>query len=160
MTNDIAGYDPMHIALKYVAATCIDEGLTEDAEDLARFLDLIDLAPRTVGLLHTWILSQRGQLREALSHCEELTYKHPEAEEFQPVLAVLRYTCQDPGWRVVCTALIESETTSADNKRLAQSLLDGSFGAPATAKPASESEVPAAPVAPIDYAALGAYMRV
>ena len=156
MQNE-AGFDPMHIALKYVAATCIDEGLTEDAEALARFLELIALAPRTVGLLQTWLLSQKGQLREALRHCEELVYQFPEAEEFQPVLAVLRYACQDPNWRVVCATLIESETTSPESKRLAHSLLDGTFGNPAPAETEPVEATESLPM--IDYVDMSQYMR-
>ena len=168
MQNEVS-FDPMHIALKYVAATCIDEGLTEDAEILAHFLDLIDLAPRTVGLLQVWILSQKGQLRDALRHCQGLVNQFPEAEEFQPVLAVLGYSCNEQGWRNVCTKLLESPTASEDNKTLVSTLLDGTFGTPAhvkaeaEAKAKAEAEAEAAASAAqttsFDYAAMGGYMR-
>jgi hypothetical protein len=151
--------DPLHVALKYLAATCIDEGLTDDAEALAQFLDLIRIAPRTVGLLQVWTLSQRGMLREALRQCEELAHLYPDAEEFQPVLAVLRYAGNDPTWRGVCDRLLESETTTPESKRLASSLLEGTFG---TKKPSDEPAAEAPPPQPepaIDFAAMGGYMR-
>jgi hypothetical protein len=153
-------FDPLYVAMKYVAGTCIDEGLTQDAEALASFLDLIRIAPRTVGLLQVWTLSQRGLLSEALRQCEELVNLYPDADEFQPVLAVLRYAGNDRTWRSVCERLLESESATPESKRLASSLLDGTFG---TKKPSAEAEAdeepaPAAEPA-IDYAAMGGYMR-
>ena len=166
MQNEVS-FDPMHVALKYVAATCIDEGLTEEAEVLVHFLELIDIAPRTVGLLQVWILSQKGLLHDALRHCHALVSQFPEAEEFQPVLAVLGYSCNEDGWRLVCDKLLESPTSSQDNKQLVSTLLDGTFGTPAHAKAdaeakaraAAEAEASASPAEAFDYAAMGGYMR-
>lgn len=152
-------FDPLHIALKYVAATCIDEGLTDDAEAMANYLDLIGLAPRTVGLLQIWTMSQRGQLRDALRLCEEMANQFPEAEEFQPVLAVLGYACNESQWQATCTRLIDSPTVSADTKKLMDTLMDGTFGTavPEAAEPAADA--PQNDTNYVDYAAVSGYLR-
>lgn len=152
-------YDPLHVALKYIAAACIDEGLLEEAESMARYLELVNVSPRTVGLLQVWTLSQRGHLAEALRTCEVLTTNHPEADEFQPLLAVLRYACADPRWQAVCERLLESPTASADSKRLANSLIDRTFGV--KSQPfESTSDAGAAVAEPdIDFASMSAYLR-
>lgn len=160
-TNTV--HDPMHVALKYVAGVCIDENLLEQAESLLVFLEMVNVAPRTVGLLHVWTRSQRGDLREALRRCNELSEIYPDAEEFQPLLAVLRYAGGEPTWRVVCDRLVESRTASADSKRLAASLLDGTFGRKKPAQgPAAEEETADSGepgTERFDYAAQGGFMR-
>ena len=91
----------------------------------------------------------------------------PEAEEFQPVLAVLGYSCNEEGWRLVCDKLLESPTASQENKQLVSTLLDGTFGTPAhakaeaeaKAKAAAEAEASASQTTAFDYAAMGGYMR-
>lgn len=159
-----APHDPLHVALKYVAGVCIDENLLEEAESMLVFLEMVQVAPRTVGLLQVWTRSQRGDLREALRRCNELAEFYPDAEEFQPLLAVLRYAGGEPTWRAVCDRLIESPSASAESKRLAASLLDGSFGrkkpphAAADTDPA-EPEPETTAVEPFDFAAHGSFMR-
>jgi hypothetical protein len=62
-TNE--NFAPIQVALKYVASCCIDEDMLQEAETMTDFLDLSNVAPRTVGLLRIWILSQKGHLRES-----------------------------------------------------------------------------------------------
>jgi hypothetical protein len=148
---------PLHVAMKYIAAACIDESMIEEAETIARFLELSRIAPRTVGLVQVWINSQKGHLREASRQCEELMAEFPGADEFVPVGAILRYACKDPRWRVLCTELIESATATEETKRLAASLLDGSFGTAAADadQPAAAERVEPA----FDFAEMSSYMR-
>ena len=152
-------FEPLHIALKYVAATCIDEGLTDDAEAMANYLDLIGLAPRTVGLLQIWTMSQRGQLRDALRVCEAMASQFPDAEEFQPVLAVLGYACNESQWRSTCSRMIESPNVSVENKKLMDTLMDGTFGKATPEKEELEAESPANDTNFVDYAAVSGYLR-
>jgi hypothetical protein len=156
-------HDPLHIALKYVAGVCIDENFLEEAESMLVFLDMVRIAPRTVGLLHVWTRSQRGDVREALRRCNELNEFHPDAEEFLPLLAVLRYAANEPTWRAVCDRLVDSATASAESKQLARSLLDGSFGKkkPQSAAAATDAAdtAQATPAEAFDYAAHGSFMR-
>jgi hypothetical protein len=156
------GHPPLCIALKYVAGACIDENLLDEAESMLVYLEMVRIAPRTVGLLHVWTRSQRGDLREALRRCNELSELYPEAEEFEPLLAVLRYASGEPSWRAVCERLVASSTASAASKRLATSLLEGSFGKPKTAEaaePEAEAAAAPAPAESFDYASHGAFMR-
>jgi hypothetical protein len=146
----------LHVALKYVAAACIDENMLAQAETMAAFLELVKVAPRTVGLVQVWTLSQRGHLRDALRHCEELSENYPDAPEFQPLLAVLRYACNEPMWRAVCDRLLASADSSAESKRLATSLIEGTFGKKPPEEPDAAAE---APEPAIDYAAMSGYMR-
>jgi len=152
-------FDPLHIALKYVAATCIDEGLIDDAETMTSYLDLLGLAPRTVALLQIWVMSQKGQLTDAYRLCEAIAGQFPEAEEFQPVLAVLGYACNGPQWRATCTRMLESPTASADNKKLMDTLMDGTFGSPAREAAEPEADAPSNYTNVVDYAAVSGYLR-
>ncbi len=159
-------HDPMHIAIKYVAGVCIDENFLDEAESMLVFLDMVRIAPRTVGLLHVWTRSQRGDLREALRRCNELSELYPDAEEFQPLLAVLRYAGGEPTWRVVCDRLVDSVTASAESKQLARSLLDGTFGkkkgqqgAASSAADSAPDNADEAPAEAFDFAAHGSFMR-
>jgi Bacterial type III secretion protein (HrpB1_HrpK) len=155
-------HSPLCIALKYVAGACIDENLLDEAETMLLYLEMARIAPRTVGLLHVWTRSQRGDLSEALRRCNELSEQYPEAEEFEPLLAVLRYASGEPSWRAVCERLVASPTASAASKRLANSLLEGTFGKPKQAE-AAEPEAPAAvgaaSVDAYDFASQGVFMR-
>ncbi len=153
--------DPVHVALKYLAIGCIDENLVDEAEALVAFLEPLGVAPHNVALVQIWALSERHHLREALRRCEEQVEQTPLAEEFQSLLGLLRYLNNEPSWRPVCERLVDSPTALPDSKRLAASLLDGSF---AKAKPKSDvasttGAVAEAPAPAIDYTAFGAYMR-
>jgi hypothetical protein len=149
---------PLQVALKYIAAACIDESMIEEAEAIARFLELAKIAPRTVGLVQVWINSQKGLLPEASRQCEELMVEFPEAVEFLPVAAVLRYACKDPRWRTLCAELVESATATPETQRLASSLLDGSFGKAPVGSTDAPAETERAEVA-MDYAQMSLYMR-
>lgn len=156
-------HDPLHVALKYVAGVCIDENLLEEAESMLVFLDMIGIAPRTVGLLHVWTRSQRGDLREALRRCTELNDQYPDADEFLSLLAVLRYACGEPTWSGVCDRILASPGTSKESKDLAASLLDGTFGRKKASKDAAPAEAgedgTQGSVEPFDFAAHGSFMR-
>jgi hypothetical protein len=157
-------HDPLHVALKYVSGACIDENFLEEAEAMMVFLEMVRVAPRTVGLLSVWTRSQRGDLREALRRCNELSEIYPEAEEFEPLLAVLRYAAGEPTWRAVCDRLVASHTANAESKKLAASLLDGSFGRPKAPQGHAEEEAPASAqagpaVESYDFALHGGFMR-
>jgi len=117
----------LHEALCYLASACIDESLPDEAEAIYAFLEPMQMAPRTLGLVQVWLLSERGSFVEALHRCEELVGLLPNCQEFQPMLALLRYVNDDPDWRSTCDQLVDSPTAEAGSKRLALSLLDGSF---------------------------------
>jgi hypothetical protein len=158
--------DPIHVALKFLAVGCIEEMLVDDAEALVAFLEPLNVAPRGVSLVHVWSLSERHRMREALRRCLEQTEKMPEAEEFQPLLGLLLFFNNEPGWQAVCERVMDSPTAPADGKRLAASLLDGSFGKKkpeaeekAAALAASDAAAAVEAHAAVDYAAFGAYMR-
>ena len=155
-------HSPVCIALKYVAGACIDENLLEEAEAMLLYLEMVRIAPRTVGLLHVWTRSQRGELSEALRRCNELSEQYPEAEEFEPLLAVLRYARGEPSWRAVCERLMESTTASAASKRLASSLLEGTFGKPKPAEAAEPDEAQTDTkhvMDKFDFSSQGGFMR-
>lgn len=160
MTSAVA--DPIHVALKFLAVGCIEEMLVDEAEALVAFLEPLNVAPRGVSLVQVWSLSERHRMREALRRCQEQTEKMPEAEEFQPLLGLLLFFNNEPSWRQVCERVMDSPTAPADGKRLAGSLLDGSFG---KKKPDAEEKAAAAADAAanahpaVDYAAFGAYLR-
>jgi hypothetical protein len=161
-TNE--NFAPIQVALKYVASCCIDEGMLQEAETMTDFLDLSNVAPRTVGLLRIWILSQKGHLRESLQRCEELSTSYPEAEEYRPLLAVLRYANGVPTWNAACNELLESPGAKPESRVLAQSLLDGSFGKKKTSQTAGDDKVAEEPAAPamqsVDYNDFHSFVRV
>ncbi len=151
-------FAPIQIAMKYVASCCIDEGMLQEAEIMTDFLDLSNLAPRTVGLLRIWILSQKGFLKEGLQRCEDLSTAYPEAPEFQPLLAVLRYANGVPTWNAACNQLLESPIAKPESRRLAQSLLDGTFGKKKEAQGAFQEEE--VELQAVNYADFGSFVRV
>ena len=156
--------DPIHVALKFLAVGCIDEMLVDEAEALVAFLEPLNVAPRRVSLVHVWSLTERHRMREALRRCQEQVEKMPEAEEFQPLLGLLLFFNNEPDWRQVCERVLDSPTTLPDSKRLASSLLDGSFGkkksgAEEQAAATADADAAAEARPPVDYAAFGAYMR-
>lgn len=154
-------FEPVQIALKYVASCCIDEDLLQEAETMTSFLDLSNVAPRTVGLLQIWILSQRGFLRESLQRCEELSAAYPDAEEFRPLLCVLRYANGIPTWNAACNELLESSRAKPESRALALSLLDGSFGKKKPDQAAVAEKVPEELVLqPVNYADYQSYVRM
>jgi hypothetical protein len=152
---------PLQVALKYVASCCIDEGMMPEAEAMTDYLDLSNIAPRTVGLLRIWILSQKGFMRESLQRCEELSLSYPDTEEFRPLLAVLRYANHVPTWNATCNELLESPSAAPKSRQLAQSLLDGSFGKQkpeqnaGSGKPSEEAKVE-----PVNYSDFQSFVRV
>ncbi len=154
--------DPIHVALKFLAVGCIEEMLVDEAEALVAFLEPLNVAPRGVSLVHVWSLSERHRMREALRRCQEQAEKMPDAEEFQPLLGLLLFFNNEPSWRAACDRVVDSPTATPEGKRLAASLLDGTFGKKKGGADDTAAAVKSAALtaqAPIDYAALGAYMR-
>jgi hypothetical protein len=162
--NTDESFEPIQVALKYVASCCIDEDLLQEAETMTDYLDLSDVAPRTVGLLRIWILSQKGFLRESLQRCEELSAFYPDAEEFRPLLCVLRYANGVPTWNAACNELLESAHAKPESRTLAKSLLDGSFGkakSPSQQKAGADNAAAEVPVVqPVNYADYQSFVRV
>jgi hypothetical protein len=134
-------HHPIHQALDHVARMCIDENFLEEAERLLVFLEMINISPFTLGLLRVWARSQRGDLRDALRHCNEMLEAYPNAPDVLSLLVVLRYACGDGGWRSVCEQLLEMPQCRPEGRQLAASLLDGSFGRkkPSAAAQAAET---------------------
>ena len=160
-------HDPIHEALDHVARMCIDENFLEEAERLLFFLEMMGISPFTVGLLRVWARSQRGDLRDALRHCNEMSEAYPDAPDVMSLQAVLRYACGDANWRNVCERILEMPDCRPEGKQLAASLLDGSFG---RKKPAPKAEAeadvggPAAPATQVpsstfDFAQAAHYLR-
>lgn len=154
---------PILSALKYLAGACIDEDFLEEAEALHAYLDMARFAPQMTGLVHVWIRTQRGDWPEALRLCNALCEKHPDVEDFKPMLLILRYCNADPSWRGLCERQIASPTATEASKRLAASMLDGTFGTPKAADaaepPEQNEEKSSAPADAFDYAANFGYMR-
>jgi hypothetical protein len=157
------GYPPTCIALKHLVGACIDEDYLEEAEAMYTYLDMVRIAPQMRGLVYVWIRTQRGDWQEALRRCNELSEEYPDVEAFKPMLLILRYCNGDPSWRGLCEGQIASPTSTEASKRLAASMLDGTFGtlkAAAAAEPTEQKEEKSlAPADTFDYAANFGYMR-
>jgi len=120
--------NPLHKVLKQIACACLDESMLDEAEVLLHFLDLVGIDPRTIRLIRMWSRCQRGDMQGALRQCNELSEQYPDSEDIEPLQAILRYAVGDRNWRTLCNRILESPTSSVEGKRMATSLLDGTFG--------------------------------
>jgi Bacterial type III secretion protein (HrpB1_HrpK) len=157
------GYSPTCIALKHLVGACIDEEYLEEAEAIYNYLDMVRFAPQMRGLVYVWIRTQRGDWTEALRRCNELSEEYPDVEAFKPMLLILRFCNRDPSWRGLCERMIASPTSTEASKRIATSMLNGTFGRPSQAaepeEPTQQMEEKAAPADTFDYASSFNYMR-
>src|SRR5687767_13995794 len=119
--------DPLHCVLMTAAQICINETFLDEAEELHAFLQTVPVDARFLGLLGLWIQSQRGNVRDALRTCNELIETAPGSAEVNALLALLRYVCRDPTWRGVCDDLLRMPDCPPEARRIATSLLDGTF---------------------------------